>query len=136
MEYITKETAIKAIQGLCIERNTPQMIWSTDAMDAVRNAPVAWNSEEEAPRLMTIEEVRQSNGIIYLETNEEYTRDHKPRCETAMIAAETDHETLIFELPKKNGRTTQTSACFYGWVIRCWTAKPTDKQREAVKWDE
>lgn len=44
MEYITKETAIKAIQGLCIEENTPQMIWSTDAMDAVRNAPDGWIS--------------------------------------------------------------------------------------------
>ena len=44
MEYITKETAIKAIQGLCIEENTPQMIWSTDAMGAVRNAPDGWIS--------------------------------------------------------------------------------------------
>lgn len=44
MEYITKETAIKAIQSLCIEENTPQMIWSTDAMDAVRNAPDGWIS--------------------------------------------------------------------------------------------
>lgn len=43
-EYITKETEIKAIQGLCIEKNTPQMIWSTDAMDAVRNAPDGWIS--------------------------------------------------------------------------------------------
>lgn len=44
MEYITKESAIKAIQGLCIEENTPQMIWSTDAMDAVRNATNGWIS--------------------------------------------------------------------------------------------
>lgn len=43
-EYITKETAIKAIQGLCIEENTPQMIWSTDAMNAVRNATNGWIS--------------------------------------------------------------------------------------------
>lgn len=50
MEYITKETAIKAIQGLCIEKNTPQMIWSTDAMDAVRNAPDGWISvKDEMP---------------------------------------------------------------------------------------
>lgn len=51
MEYITKETAIKAIQGLCIEENTPQMIWSTDAMDAVRNAPGGWISvKDKLPR--------------------------------------------------------------------------------------
>lgn len=62
MEYITKETAIKAIQGLCIEENTPQMIWSTDAMDAVRNAPVAWNSEEEAPRWISVSDKLPEEG--------------------------------------------------------------------------
>ncbi|MCR4622087.1 MAG: hypothetical protein K5663_08405 [Clostridiales bacterium] len=24
----------------------------------------------------------------------------------------------------------------YGSIARCWTARPTDEQREAVKWDE
>ena len=37
---ITKEDAIKAIKKVCMyDGETPQMIWSTDAMDAVRGLP-------------------------------------------------------------------------------------------------
>lgn len=37
---IEKEAAIRAIKRLCMfDGETPQMIWSTDAMDAVRQLP-------------------------------------------------------------------------------------------------
>ena len=37
---ITKEDAIKAIKKCCMfDGETPQMIWSTDAMDAIRGLP-------------------------------------------------------------------------------------------------
>lgn len=50
---ITKEEAIRAIKRLCMyDGETPQMIWSTDAMDAVRKIPEssAWiRCEDELP---------------------------------------------------------------------------------------
>lgn len=39
MDLINREAAIEAVRGLQIDPDSTQYIWSSDAIDAVRNAP-------------------------------------------------------------------------------------------------
>ena len=38
MEMISREKAIEAVKALCMS-DTPQMIWSSDALDAIKKQP-------------------------------------------------------------------------------------------------
>ena len=84
-------------------------------------------------QLLSLNEVRKSEDIFWLETFSDYTRDHKTRLEAAMLSSKSTNELLIFEI-QDTGRESKTSACYYGKVIRCWDKMPTDEQRKAAKW--
>lgn len=86
-------------------------------------------------QLLSLAQVRKSEDIIWLETRADYTRDHKPRLEAAMLSSKSDYELLVFEI-QETGHESHTSACYYGRVIRCWDKMPTDEQRKAAEWNE
>lgn len=86
-------------------------------------------------QLLSLAEVRKSKDIIWLETRADYSRDHKPRLEAAMLSSKSDYELLVFEI-QETGRESRTSACYYGRVIRCWDKMPTDEQRKAAEWND
>ena len=78
------------------------------------------------PRVLTLEEVRQAGTMCFVETR------HNGRLHS-MIFNDffKDDDTTVFlsyigDLPFKNAG--------YGKSWRCWSAKPTDEQREATPW--
>lgn len=89
---------------------------------------------KQEPRVLTLEEVESSDGSVWLERN-------MPEWETP-IAVLVDKvgkylDTFIaigglcFQGEKSQGQEYGD----YGKTWRCWSARPTDEQREAVPWD-
>lgn len=80
------------------------------------------------PRVMTLEEIRLANGgDVWLELSGNIAEDVLfaatiDGCGTKGV--HTRYEALDYKMYGVKP---------YGW--RCWTSRPTDKQREAVKWE-
>ena len=89
---------------------------------------------EQEPRVMTLEEVKQhdnKNNCVWFELPNNIIAAVfviQDRTQTGIISPYVNSEPLIFHLYWNNTN--------YGKTWRCWTAKPTDEQRKAVKWDE
>jgi len=92
--------------------------------------------KEQGPRVMTLEEVKgmkrlticaveQRSKVIKNAFNAEY----------GGIVTLGNENFLDFGLYGDTNRYRRTEAG-YGKTWRCWTSRPTDEQREAVKWDE
>ena len=96
-------------------------------VDAMRDALELLKAHE--PRVMTLEEVKQAKGRdVWLELSGNIAEDVLTAatiegCGTGGIC--TRYESLKY---------TQYCVKPYGW--RCWTSRPTEEQREAVKWNE
>jgi hypothetical protein len=88
--------------------------------------------KEQEPRVMTLEDVKQAEvgTVVWLEW----------RIESKINSG------IFFRLINKgiddslefhvlDGFVAARLAC-YGTEWRCWTSRPTDEQRKAVKWDE
>ena len=100
-------------------------------------APDCWQSlerdalellKEQEPRVLTLDEVlSQEWDYVYIETEHRpYSKEIEAYCGTHTIYCST---TVVHK--------RQTSGdSEYGKTWRCWTAKPTDEQRKAVKWDD
>ena len=93
---------------------------------------------EQEPRVMTLEEVIKHYSLppVFvddLSAQEDYLQDIAP---------------LYFDFPQCDSWAVHWRGyqsvwkyiddwkASYGLKWRCWTARPTNKQREAVKWDE
>ena len=85
-------------------------------------------------RVMTFEEVKQhdnKNNCVWFELPNNIIAAVfviQDRTQTGIISPYVNSEPLIFHLYWNNKN--------YGKTWRCWTAKPTDEQRKAVKWGE
>lgn len=84
--------------------------------------------KDNEPRVLTLEEVRDEYEAVWLETKYLSSTvaivDHgESNAKWACVVFGVDDSyTLLW--------------CSYGKKWRCWSAKPTDEQREAVPWDE
>lgn len=82
------------------------------------------------PRVLTLEEVRKlqslRDGAVWLEVG---TGLMPALPEMAMPDI-----TFFVAIPLMNYHSYCENE-FYGKTWRCWTARPTDEQRKAVKWD-
>lgn len=84
------------------------------------------------PRVMTLEEVKQHNnqdGCVWFEQptyNAVAAFIRKEDLEIEVISP------YILGNPINHGYWTNGN---YGKRWRCWTSRPTDEQREAVKWE-
>ena len=86
----------------------------SDAIDA-------WNTRANVSRPMTLEELTSClRETIWFEDNANHTLVQLTQEEIAML--------VFFGL--------WNNWSGYGTVWRCWTAKPTEAQRKAVKWNE
>ena len=85
-------------------------------------------------RVMTFEEVKQhdnKNNCVWFELPKNIIAAvfvRQDRTQTEIISPYVNSEPLILHLYWNNTN--------YGRTWRCWTAKPTDEQRKAVKWGE
>ena len=83
------------------------------------------------PRVMTLEELSTWDGAFLIETKK-----------GGIITWSTYHgeyeqsEDIICRLIDADGGVDDRIKRMYGHVWRCWTSRPTDEQRKAVRWDE
>ena len=68
--------------------------------------------QSDAPRVMTLEEARNVEVV--------WAEDRSTRKVYPYIVKDNMNDSKLYK---------------YGVQWRCWTARPTDEQREAVKWD-
>lgn len=88
------------------------------------------------PRVLTLEEVAAAQKTpVWRETK----RAHKDLYNGWMLAYDIQRGQGITGtrqgMTEPNGRIGWYKLDDYGKTWRCWTSKPTDEQREAVKWD-
>jgi hypothetical protein len=94
------------------------------------------------PRVLSLEEVAgmvalERETIIYMEYGHNSTHAGKVRAlipKYMYFDDENGLSWLICEGPEK-GKKDSVSLFEYNDVWRCWTSRPTDEQREAVKWE-
>lgn len=83
----------------------------------------------QGPRVMTLEEVRDKADHMYLE------KHSKTGSDLYGCAIRGDWDGYGIELLMGEYDTARERWSDYGKTWRCWTSRPTDEQREAVKWD-
>jgi len=94
--------------------------------------------KEQVPRLMTLEEIKALPDYVFLEDRDishafsikTISRPALPQLVFVNISGE---ECVGFRGP--DGDTSLVTSR-YGVEWRCWTSRPTDAQRKAVKWDD
>jgi len=83
---------------------------------------------EQEPRVMTLEEVKAFDwDYCYLEEERLPGKEYRAVCG--------DYALTCITWPCITSMRIQHGDDSYGRKWRCWSAKPTDEQREAVKWD-
>lgn len=89
----------------------------------------------QAPRVMTLEELEDAlDTVVWLDIpNTENLADGY-----SLIMAYSHKNGFIFLESPFGDNPSQDRFEYkdYGITWRCWTSRPTDEQREAVKWDE
>ena len=116
---------LRAIELMCVIRVPYCPMAVSDIIDSAIEL-----LKTQKPRVLTLEEVAEWDGAFLIESRvngklvwaswfAEFEHYGETLCRMLDIDAEVDAR-------PKNA---------YGYLWRCWTARPTDEQREAVKWD-
>lgn len=87
--------------------------------------------EAQGPRVMTLEEIPRHDGAVLFEV--------RNKDEWAVFSSwdrNRRSKWMIFAFGTNYGHVTGFNIDVYGKTWRCWTSRPTDAQREAVKWDD
>lgn len=99
--------------------------------DAIRVLEAQW------PRVMTLDEIR---GALKTPVWRETKRRHKGLYNGWVLAYEIQRGMGItgerLGMTEPSGRVGWYRLEDYGKTWRCWTAEPTDEQREAAKWND
>lgn len=99
-----------------------------EMQSAMREAAERLKAQE--PRVMTLEEAMQWNAQKSYEKDPVYIENiHEPEHTWACLD-DLSRSSCGWELRETNPNNG------YGVSWRCWTSRPTDEQREAVKWNE
>lgn len=101
-----------------------EKIPTEDLIEAFELAVKALDATE--PRVLTFEEVRDEYEVLWVET-----KTHPPTvCLTDNGDSNEDWRWFSFGI----NDSYILSSDSYGKKWRCWSAKPTEEQRESVKW--
>ena len=85
--------------------------------------------KEQEPRVMTLEEVKAFGwDYCYLEEERLHGKEYRMVCG--------DYALTCITWPCVTSMRIQHGDNNYGKKWRCWSAKPTGEQRQAVKWNE
>lgn len=122
----------KVIKGLEDIREDYENMRCKVSMAIIDDAIALLKAQE--PRVMTLEEVQSSNEALTLEKR----RTVCYGLELVLHVAELDYAEPPVE--KFGIAGYEETIAFrddeYGKTWRCWTSRPTDEQREAVKWND
>ena len=84
--------------------------------------------KEQEPRVMTLDEVKAFDwDYCYLEEERLTGKEYRAVCG--------DYALICITWPCIASMRIQHGDDSYGKKWRCWSAKPTDEQRQAVKWE-
>lgn len=84
--------------------------------------------KEQEPRVLTLEDVKAFDwDYCYLEEERLPGKEYRAVCG--------DYALTCITWPCVTSMRIQHGDESYGREWRCWSAKPTDEQRKAVKWD-
>lgn len=89
---------------------------------------------EQEPRVMMLEEMK-SHEVVFME---DYTNSEdgvEPIIRPAIIVEAKNRGLLILDSAYWDDGYVFNTEEDYGKTWRCWTARPTNEQRQAVKWD-
>jgi hypothetical protein len=99
------------------------------ALMAINDAPTI---QPDAPRVMTLKEVLRSSQKIGVPC---WVEDHIEGIGVVLFPAVVTSDDIYIQYTGND----YYEGAIYHWAynkrLRCWTAKPTDEQRKAVKWD-
>lgn len=85
--------------------------------------------KEQEPRVLTLGEVKAFDyDYCYLEEERMPGKEYRGVCGRYKVTCITWPSITQMRIARKDDT--------YGKSWRCWTAKPTDEQRKAVKWDD
>ncbi len=133
---MTREEIIKGVKG-CVGMyygfrcgECPYGPYSSDCVENLHR-DVERLMEAQTPRVMTLKEVQalQDNDVVWLE---DYDK-------VSVISAIVNH--VWKSLPNMVSftampmREVKANMLWYSVKWRCWTSRPTDKQREATPWE-
>ena len=108
------------------ERPNPTAFPKAMAMDGIKKG-IAMLKEQE-PHLLDISEIYTAHKLdVWIEEKGDNTVHTLMLVETEM----TDKRQVAFFFPM-----IVRPVKAYGKTWRCWSARPTDEQRKAVKWDD
>ena len=103
----------------------------TDLMDCV-SVPMLRDAlallREQEPRVLTLEEVRDEYEVVWLETK------YLQPTVCLVDNGESDADWICFAFGVDDSYPMSWHLCGKSW--RCWSAKPSDEQREAVPWQD
>lgn len=122
MRPIDADALIKAINEMPVLCRDPGWIKAAVLL-TIDNAPII---QPDAPRVMTPEEVMSTGPEDVCGIVEIIEEEHMYGC--YMRRYDEGHVELLCDVPNLPERLRKGCA-------RIWTARPTDEQREAAKWD-
>ena len=133
---VDREKVVRALE-CCILRDPDdharcsQCSYGSNCVNRLKMDALALLKAQEA-RVMTLDEVKGSIGeAIYFESRGTYMGKIVFPILPALF---TPHGLMRYVHPQSS-HFSELGLHDYGKVWRCWTSRPTDEQREAVKWD-
>ena len=97
-----------------------------DSQEVMEDALILLKEQE--PRVLTLEEVKAFDyDYCYLEEERSPGKEYRTVCGRHKVTCITWPSITQMRIVRKDDT--------YGKTWRCWSAKPTDEQRKAVKWD-
>ena len=115
---VDRENVINELKNLHGSEETMQIISEAIAL-----------LKEQEPRVMTLDEVKAFDwDYCYLEEERLPGKEYRSVCG--------DYALTCITWPCIASMRIQHGDDSYGKKWRCWSARPTDEQRQAVKWDD
>lgn len=120
-------------EGNCPYKSLPDEYCCTDELMKDALALICEQREIHKPRVLTLEELRQLDGtehFVWVENNgDEDCYDGYGEITISYLSSFVE----IFQF----GNEVEWKPCNndYGKTWRCWSARPTNEQRKAVKWE-
>ena len=134
---VDREKVIKGLEEMLDDSKYNDSVnWNPWADTEILEDALALLKAQE-PRVMTMEEIKALPDYVFLEDRDishafsikTISRPALPQ----LIFVNTNNEDCVgFRGPDGD---TSLATSRYGVEWRCWTFRPTDEQREAVKWD-
>lgn len=116
----------------CRKTECPFISCRESCLEWLLRSALALLKEQEA-RVMTVEEVRDCVDYVWAEI---FTPMNERRCLIYCLIGQNQGYSEVADLDEDSGQSWARQWDNYGKTWRCWTSRPTDKERRDTKWEE